>query len=164
MRLYEGGEYALLVMLPSDENVSANEFLSDFTYEDYEEFVNSISYDYEVYTRIPEFDYDYDITLNNVLYNLGVEDAFSDTDADFTGIGFADSGNNIYISRVLHKTHIELDREGTRAAAATVILMDEACAMPVENEIRYVYCDRPFAYAIVETDTMNPMFIGTYNG
>ena len=43
--------------------------------------------------------------------------------------------------------------------------MEDAAAAPMEmNEARYVYCNRPFAYAIVDTETMNPIFIGTYNG
>lgn len=165
IRDYEGGDYALLVMLPTDESISANEFLSDFSSEDYNEFIASKTSEYEVYTRIPEFDYDYDVSLVNALVSLGVEDAFDENLADFTGIGTADSGNRIYISDVLHNTHIELDREGTRAAASTTIIMvDSACAPVDEDMIRYVYCDRPFAYAIVDTQTMNPLFLGTYNG
>ena len=162
---YEGGDYALLVMLPTDESISANEFLADFTVEDYNEFLESRTSDYDVYTRLPEFSYDYTTGLNNVLEELGVVDAFSSTDADFTGVGIARDDRNLYIGQVLHKTHIELDRNGTRAAAVTVIVMDAASAcLPEETETRYVYCDRPFAYAIVDTSTMNPIFLGTYNG
>lgn len=165
IKAYAGGEYALLVMLPIDESISANEFLADFTVDDYNSFIASRTSEYDVYTRIPEFDYDYDTSLVEVLISLGVTDAFDEDLADFTGIGVADSGNNIFISQVLHNTHIELDREGTRAAAATVVVMEDAAAMPGEiNEARYVYCDRPFAYAIVDTSTMNPIFLGTYNG
>lgn len=162
---YAGGEYALLVMLPTDESISANEFLADFTADDYNSFIASRTSEYDVYTQIPEFDYDYDTSLADALVALGVVDAFDEDLADFTGIGVADSGNNIFISRVLHNTHIELNREGTSAAASTVIVMEDAASAPIEmNESRYVYCDRPFAYAIVDTETMNPMFIGTYNG
>ena len=165
MKSYEGGRYAFLVMLPTDESINANEFLSGFTADDYNDFINSCSYDYDVYTRLPEFESDYDMSLVPVLESMGMTDAFDENLADFTGIGIADSGNNIYISQVLHKTHIELDREGTRAAASTVIIMeDAACAPVVEDMIRYVYCDRPFAYAIVDTSNMNPVFIGTFNG
>jgi serpin B len=165
MKSYEGGRYAFLVMLPTDESINANEFLSGFTADDYNDFINSCSYDYDVYTRLPEFEYDYDMSLVPVLESMGMTDAFDENLADFTGIGIADSGNNIYISQVLHKTHIELDREGTRAAASTVVIMEDAACAPLDEDmIRYVYCDRPFAYAIVDTSTMNPIFLGTYNG
>lgn len=162
---YEGGQYAMLVMLPTDETASANEFLADFSAEDYAEFVASRTSDYDVYTRLPEFSYDYTTGLNTVLKELGVVDAFDDDNADFTGIGIARDDINLCIGSVLHKTHIEVDRDGTRAAAVTVIVMDGATACaPEEVETRYVYCDRPFAYAIVDTQTMNPIFLGTYNG
>lgn len=164
IRYYEGGQYALLTMLPADESISANEFLADFTAEDYNEFINSRTSEYDVYTRIPEFEYDYNVNLNNVLQNLGVTDAFDEDNADFTGIGFADNDANLCIGTVLHQSHIELDRNGTRAAAVTVIFMDAAGCMPDEAETREVFCDRPFAYAIVDTSTMNPIFFGTYNG
>ena len=162
---YEGGQYAFLVMLPTDESISANEFLMNFDGDDYAEFVSSRTNEYDVYTRLPEFEYDYDTNLNDVLEALGVETAFDEDDADFSGIAIPDNGLNLCISDVIHKTHIELDRNGTRAAAVTVVLMDVAgCPMPDETQIREVYCDRPFAYAIVDTSTMNPIFLGTYNG
>ena len=165
IRYYEGGQYAMLVMLPTDESISANEFLSDFTVDDYNDFVASRTAEYDVYTRMPEFESDYDITLNDVLENLGVEDAFDEDNADFTGIGAVNNNTNLYIGSVLHKTHIEIDRDGTRAAAATVIVMDAAMACEITPApIREVYCDRPFAYAIVDTETMNPIFFGTFNG
>ena len=162
---YEGGQYAFLVMLPTDESISANEFLMNFDGDDYAEFVSSRTNEYDVYTRLPEFEYDYDTNLNDVLEALGVETAFDEDDADFSGIAIPDNGLNLCISDVIHKTHIEVDAKGTRAAAVTVVLMDAAgCPMPDETQIREVYCDRPFAYAIVDTSTMNPIFLGTYNG
>ena len=163
LKYYDGWQYALIVMLPVDESLSANEFLAGFTGDDFSEFINSGTYEYDVYTKIPEFDYDFDTNLNAVLSDLGVTDAFDEDLADFRGIGLPDSGGNIFIGKVIHKTHIELDRSGTRAAAATAVVMyDAACEAPAE--FREVYCDRPFAYAIVDTESMNPIFIGTYNG
>lgn len=163
LKYYDGWQYALIVMLPVDESLSANEFLAGFTGDDFSEFINSGTYEYDVYTKIPEFDYDFDTNLNAVLSDLGVTDAFDEDLADFRGIGLPDSGGNIFIGKVIHKTHIELDRSGTRAAAATAVVMyDAACEAPAQ--FREVYCDRPFAYAIVDTESMNPIFIGTYNG
>ena len=92
---------------------------------------------------------------------MGVEDAFIEGTADFTGIS---SKNMLYITEVIHQTHIEVDRNGTKAAAATAVLMeDAACAEPIEVPSVQVYCDRSFAYAIVDVETMNPIFIGTVN-
>ena len=162
MRYYGGGQYAFLVMLPTDDSISANEFLSEFTAEDYSAFIDSRTDQYVVLTRMPEFESEYEIDLNSILQDLGAVDAFNENRADFTGLAAVNNGN-IYIESVIHKTRIELDRNGTRASGATVPLCEVRSAITY-GETREVYCDRPFAYAIVDTETMNPIFFGTFNG
>ena len=160
IKCYEGGQYAFLVILPTDESISANEFLQDFTAEDYEAFIASGTTEYDVYSKMPEFEYDFSFKMNDTLANMGCSDIFDPMTADLSGI--AGDPGTLYVSKVLHKTHIELDRDGTRAAAATVVMVDRATASK-PNEAREVICDRPFAYAIVDTETMSPIFIGTVN-
>ena len=93
-----------------------------------------------------------------------MHDAFSAGNADFQNIAQLSNGNNLYISRVLHNSHIEVNQNGTRAAAATTVLMDEATACePFEVEVFYVYLDRPFMFIIMDTDTGLPLFMGTVN-
>ncbi len=158
---YDGGEYAFLAILPTDESVSANEFAANFTAADYEAFVNSVSYDYKVYSMMPEFKTDFDSPMNDTLMNLGVTDIFNPAKADFSGI--AGQPGEIFASKVIHTTHIEVDREGTRAAAATAVVL-EARGIDINAEpTRNVNCNRPFVYAIVDTTTMAPVFIGTVN-
>ena len=67
---------------------------------------------------------------------------------------------DVYISDVIHKTYIEVDRKGTKAAAATAVVMTEKC-IAEPDPARYVTCDRPYAYAIVDKDTGLPVFLGT---
>ena len=161
LKTYEGGEYAFLAILPADESISANEFIMNFTSEDYEEFIASVTHEYDVITSIPEFESDFEFIMNDTLKNLGAEDVFNPDTADLSGI--AGAKGDLYVSRVIHKTHIEVDAKGTRAAAVTAVTLDSACAEPMVQEFRYVECDRPFAYAIVDTATMAPVFIGTVN-
>jgi serpin B len=71
----------------------------------------------------------------------------------------ADYEGYLYISRVLHKTHIEVDRTGTRAAAVTAVELVNECA-DIEQEYRSVYLDQPFLYGIIDTDTRIPVFLG----
>ena len=158
---YKGGEYAFLMILPTDESVNANDFLKNFTADDYEAFINSRTSEYDVYTKMPEFKYDYEFSVNNTLKNLGVKDVFDPQKADLSGI--AGQPGDLYVSNVIHKTHIEVDSNGTKAAAVTVVTLDCAGAEPVTREFRQVICDRPFAYAIVDLETMAPIFIGTVN-
>ena len=111
---------------------------------------------------MPEFKSDYSAELNNPLKNLGVTDAFDEYKADLKGIAYPAEGN-LYVTHVIHKTHIEVDRKGTKAAAATGISLGVKSARPMDEEIKQVICDRPYVYAIVDTLTMNPIFIGTVN-
>ena len=160
IKRYEGGDYAFLAILPKDETISANEFAANFTAEDYEEFINSATGEYDVYSKIPEFKSDFSFMMNGTLKNLGCEDIFGAA-ADLSGI--AGNPGDLYVSKVFHKTYIEVDRNGTKAAAVTVVLTDGAAAFPDETLTREVFCDRPFVYAIVDFNTMAPVFVGTVN-
>ena len=163
MKDYMGGKYAFLAILPVDEKISANEFAKNFTSEDYGKFIASAESGCKVKTMIPEFEYDFDIVLNDTVKNLGCKDIFDPNTADLSGI--AGNQGDIYVSKIIHKTHIEVDRAGTKAAAATVVSLEVGSAMPDEpQEIKIVECDRPFVYAIVDKESMAPVFIGTVNG
>jgi len=95
------------------------------------------------------------------LKEMGIQQAFSDTEADFSKM--ATSRYPVYIGDVIHKTHIELDENGTKAAAVTaVICKATSCAPDMEEPIE-IFLDRPFIYAIVSTDTGLPVFMGAVN-
>ena len=155
LKYYEGYEYAFLAILP-EEGMTVDEYVAGLTGEKYQEFWDSWTGEYDVYTRLPEFTYDYELELNDVLQDMGMTQAFDDG-ADFSGIADAD----LYISRVLHKTFIEVGPVRTRAAAVTAVEVCATSAMVEPRETREVYLDRPFVYAIVEADTGMPIFIGT---
>lgn len=161
IKYYEGEKYAFVAILPNDEKADANDFIKAFTYNDYIEFIHSRTAD-KVRTLMPEFKSDYSADMNKILKSLGVTDAFDDGKADLTGIAKPASGR-LYVSQVIHKSHIEVDRKGTKAAAATGITIGVKSARPMEEEIKEVICDRPYAYAIVDVSNMNPIFIGTVN-
>ena len=158
---YEGGEYAFLAILPTDTSVSANEFVKNFTSKDYEAFINSRTTEYTVHSKMPEFKSDFKLLMNDTVKNLGAGDIFKPGVADFSGI--AGVPGEIYVSMVLHQTHIEVDAKGTKASAATVVSMTKNASFEDASNERYVICDRPYVYAIVDTKTMSPVFIGTVN-
>ena len=159
MKAYKGDEFAFLAILPKDPGISANDFVKDFTAEDYEKFVNSMTKNFDVHSKMPEFKYDYTCTMNKMIKDMGATDVFDENKADLSGI--AGQPGDLLISKIIHKTHIEDDRTGTKAAAVTAIEVDAACAE--EPEFKTVNCDRPFVYAIVDIKTMTPIFIGTVN-
>lgn len=153
---YFGGKYAFMAVLPN-EDISISDYVSSMDADGFAKLYAGRSMDYMVYTRMPEFTYDYDIVLNGTLKSMGITDAFSDA-ADFSGMTDDDS---LKIGLVLHKTHIDLNAKGTKAAAATVITMDKSEEFVAEQPIKEVYLDRPFVYAIMDVQTGLPVFMGT---
>lgn len=149
--------YKLVVFLP-DEDENFSEYVTSFTGEKYWGLVNNIQHE-KTFTIIPKFTYDYEIKLNQTLIEMGISSAFDSDTADFSGM--YEENEEVYdvcISEVIHKTHIELGEKGTKAAAVTAVVMKNAGAAP--EEPKEVVCDRPFVYAIVDGETMLPVFIG----
>ncbi len=167
IRPYKGGEYSFIGILPK-EGTSIEDYLAKLA-ENGDEFANLIrnpEYSYEnVIVRMPEFSDDYFIEMSDVLKEMGMEDAFDPDNADLTSMVRAidNPDYNAVIGRVLHKTHIEVNREGTRAAAVTAIETLDACAAPMVEEPIFVTLDRPFVYGIVDNETGLPVFIGCVN-
>ena len=155
LKPYAGGDYTFAALLPN-EGVSIEEYVASLTAERLQETLNSVI-GANVEASIPQFSYDYEIELKNVLTELGMPTAFNGALADFTPMGTCDRGN-LYIGSVLHKTHITVDTQGTRAAAVTKVEI-KGTGMPFESD--RVTLDRPFVYLILDTETNLPLFIGT---
>lgn len=159
---YEGGQYAFVVMLPKDKKMDAGSLLASFDGKTFDEYMKSASTDYTVYTKMPEFSYDWESSLVPYLKALGMNAPFLPT-ADFSGLTDLKDGENLYIGDVLHKTHIEVDRAGTKAAAVTAVMLYKNAVFVDPDMKKEVFCDRPFAYAIVDTTDNTPVFVGTVN-
>lgn len=157
---YSGGKYSFAALLPN-EGVTVSELAESLSGEKLIQILNSPCHDYKVVTRLPEFEYDYNIVMNDILAAMGLEDAFSAKDANFTGIADEAEALRFYISDVIHKTNILVGAQGTKAAAATKVEMRaQGSAAPSKVEIKHVYLDRPFMYMIIDNDTNLPIFIG----
>lgn len=156
---YEDHDYRFVGLLPN-KGVTVAELLESLDGEGLGELLtpreNTVAL-----VSLPKFTSSYDVELSGALRALGVTDAFDAGRADFSRMGSSDAGA-LFIGSVLHKTFIDVDEEGTRAAAATVTTMDGAAA-PIEEEpeVKEVILDRPFVYLIVDAHTMTPVFIGT---
>ena len=168
IRPYKGGEYSFVGILP-EEGTSVEDFIAQLA-ENGDKFAEAIRHpEYSgenVFVKIPEFTSEYFTEMSGVLQDMGMGLPFDPENADLTGMvrpaeDVADY--NAYIGRVLHKTFIDVNREGTRAAAVTAIETLDACAAPMIEEPVYVYLDRPFVYGIVDNATGLPVFLGTVN-
>ena len=156
IKVYEDGKYGFMTILPNDKSIDINDFMANMTPEEYWSFWENKDNFADVYALMPEFTSDYNIDLSDILPDMGMKDAFDERKADFSNMAHCE--NNVYISKVVQKTHIEVTREGTKAAAATAIYADETECI---HEYHEVICDRPYAYAIVDMETGLPVFLGT---
>mmetsp|Transcript_45700 Transcript_45700/g.90003 ORF Transcript_45700/g.90003 Transcript_45700/m.90003 type:complete len:420 (-) Transcript_45700:772-2031(-) len=112
----------------------------------------------EVHLVLPSFKLEWDGSLNECLKNMGIVQAFDSNAADFSTIsGGADA---LFLSKVKHKTVVELNEKGTEAAAATAAVMKLRGAAPRREEPKEVIVDRPFAMAIVHHEASLPLFMG----
>ncbi len=158
LKHYDGGKYAFLALLP-DEGVTLEDYLKNLTGEHLYDLITDHQYA-DVKVSIPRFNAQSELELCEPLEAMGITDLFSVSAADLRGIGSSPSGNNLYVSSVLHKTFLELNENGTRAAAATVVETRDSAAAP-GSEVKTVTLDRPFLYMIVDTHACVPLFMGT---
>ena len=152
---YAEGRFAFAALLPK-EGVSLDEYVSSLDGAKLHELLSSQE-STKVITGLPKFETESSITLNEALQAMGIVDGFDQTKADFSLLGHSDAGN-IFISQVLHKTFISVDEKGTKAGAATVVMMAEGAML---EEPKEVILDRPFVYMLIDTEQNIPIFIGT---
>ncbi len=135
----------------------------DFTLEslDINSLLESESFKYDVRARMPKLNFESSFPLTDALIAAGLGVAFDPDTADFTPMQGSDD-ECFFISEVIQKTKLELDDEGTRAAAATAVMMENATAAfdPVQPEIKEVFLDRPFAFLIYDDAAEQIVFMG----
>jgi serpin B len=113
----------------------------------------------EVLLYLPKFEFAFDASLAPTLQALGMVDAFEADRADFSGMVEGPPAEPLVIDDVLHQAVIAIDEEGTEAAAATVVDSFPGAAPP-EPEPPVVRVDRPFLFAIRDTQTGTLLFLG----
>jgi serpin B len=104
----------------------------------------------------PKFETRYEDSLLDELEVLGMGKAFVPGEADFS-LMQPSRAKDLFISAVQHKTFIRADEKGTEAAAVTSVEVS-LTSMPMFDEA--ISFDRPFVYAILDTETAVPLFIG----
>lgn len=147
---YGDGKLSMRLVLPA-ENI--DRFVEKLDAARWESMEASLMETEEVVLQIPRFKMDYGIkNLNDALFKLGMKKAFG-PEADLSGIR-----EGLFISRVLHKAVIEVNEEGSEAAAATVVEVLESAVM---EPVTFI-ADRPFLFAIVDEVHGSLLFMGKY--
>lgn len=152
---YAGGELSMLVVLPREKDgLAALE--ARLAPERLAEWRAGLA-EREVRIFLPKFKLTWGaVKLNGALKALGMADAFSDTQADFSGMD--GQLHWLYIGAVLHKAFVEVNEEGTEAAAATAVVMRMKAMRPATPpEFR---ADHPFLFLIQEEETGAILFMG----
>src|SRR5215468_2293655 len=151
---YGKGGVSLYLFLP-DQGSSLDEFLKGFSFQKWEEWINNFR-NTPGDVQLPRFKLDYEKTLNDSLKAVGMGVAFNQREADFSGIR---PERDLYISEVKHKAVVEVNEEGTEAAAATSVGVAVTSVQQPRERFTFV-ADRPFLMAIRDSQTGAILFMG----
>ena len=159
VKKYKGLKYAFVALLPN-EGISVADYVSSLEGDKLIKLISSAQ-NCKVYTKTPKFSFDYSVSMGEIIKKLGIVDAFDSEKADFSDMVAENEERKIFISKILHKTYIRVDEKGTKAGAATMVIMNDATALPTTKEPPKVYLDRPFVFMLIDTESNVPFFIGT---
>lgn len=148
---YAGGRYSMYILLPS-KNIDLNEVLSYLNESSVKEVVGMMDVQ-QVSLKLPKFKLETEMSLVNTLQHMGVRSAFTSA-ADLSGI----SHGPLAVSDILHKTVVDVDENGTEAAAVTAVMVALTSARPSQAKVMEV--DRPFIYMIADMETGRVLFSG----
>jgi len=149
---YGGRQFSMTILLPRrDRDLDAE--IAGLDDRKWASLMQNLMPD-SVIVQLPKFKVEYEIKLNDVLSALGMGVAFTPA-ADFTRM-FAPGG--LWIDYVKHKTFVEVDEQGTEAAAVTVVAIVESAGGPPPKPVMRV--DRPFLFVIREHHSGTILFMG----
>ena len=152
---YGEGRMSMYVVLPR-EGSDHGAFLQGLDENVWQAWINGLQ-DREGELALPRFRVEYEKVLNDALTAMGMGPAFV---GGFTGMVAQESDEELFISTVLQKTYIDVNEEGTEAAAVTSIEMEATAAMPAEEPFEMIV-DRPFFFAIRDNQTGALLFMGS---
>jgi len=151
---YGGGAYSMTIVMPRDP-AAMDSLVAGLTLQQWDAWVASLD-STKAFVSLPKFKLEYKLKLNSVLAAMGMGVAFTPCPAvpdcaDFTRMR---SVRDLFISEVMHKTYVNVNEEGTEAAAATSVGMAPASAPPS------LVIERPFLFAIRERLSGAILFMG----
>jgi serpin B len=145
--LYKGEDISMLVLLPKNKTLDELEISTEKLNQWKSMLINQ-----RVDVYFPKFKFEKGYSLKETLSAMGMPTAFS-MEADFSGI---DGTKDLLIDEVYHKAYVNVDEEGTEAAAATAVVVAMSAA-PMQKVFR---ADHPFIFMIQERSTGSVLFMG----
>ena len=148
IQLYFMKDYMSAIIILPSKGTDINKFINSLSIssEEYNKIIDGLKYA-KVHLQLPKFELEFKENLNEILIDLGMYNAFSLKDADFTGLK---EGGEIFISSVNHKTYLKVFEDGCEAAAITDIEMEKTSPGPDEEEekIYDMKVNRPFLFLL----------------
>ncbi len=153
---YAGKRLKAYIFLP-DSGTALDELIKQFSAANWKKWKSSFSTKPEAYLGLPRFTLEYSKGLVDALKSLGVTRAFTFEQADFSPM--FETAQKIRIADVLHKTYVQVNEEGTEAAAVTAVVMQAETARFIPDKFSMTV-DRPFIFAIADDTTDSILFLG----
>jgi serpin B len=162
---YAGGDLSMLVLLPRgtndagplaprETNYDLGQLEAKLTPENLALWTTKMT-SQKVRVFLPKFEPTSEFSLGETLGAMGMTDAFDPNKADFSGM---DGRRDLYISKVVHKAFVDVNEEGTEAAAATGVIMTLSAELPAN--IPVFRADHPFLFLIRDNRTGSILFLG----
>ena len=146
-------------------NKDINEYLSTFDEKELNDLVKTKRQSdskRDIIYYLPKYTYDYTYdNFSNMLNALGIKDVFNPYKSNLKNMLNNNSDLELYVSKSIHKTHIELSENGTKAAAVTAFIVEKNSISLDEKEKIKIEFNKPFIYIIKEKNSNNIWFFGT---
>ena len=155
LKYYKGGRYAFAGILPPD-GMTPRDFMASLSAEELQTLLCSVNHG-KANVQIPAFSLSLSQTFNEALSNMGMASAFTN-EANFSKI---DKTSPLSVSEIKQSTFIDVNSEGTKAAAATSVAISKTSLDPF-GEVT-IHLDSPFLFVILDTQTGMPLLVGTMN-
>ncbi|XP_058480752.1 leukocyte elastase inhibitor-like [Solea solea] len=157
---YKGSELSMLIFLPmsiEDNSTGLEKLEKLLTYDKFMEWTSPDATSlYDVDLSLPRFKMEEKYDMKDVLVSMGMVDAFDMDMSDFSGMSHT---NELVLSKVVHKAFVDVNEEGTEAAAATAAIMMLGCVFKPRVTFN---ADHPFLFFIRHNVTMSILFAGRF--
>jgi len=150
---YKNYEASLVLMLPHN---NYSKFINDIDIDYYKNSIKKLR-KVQVSISVPKFKYEADLYLSEILKKIGLELAFK-SKANFSGIT---GEKNIHISKIIHKSVIELNEKGTEASSSTAIIATRSTS--IKSKPKRFNANHPFVFFIKDNSTNLILFMGVMN-
>ncbi|XP_053286061.1 leukocyte elastase inhibitor [Pleuronectes platessa] len=157
-------ELSMFILLPEQSTDGSDPLLKlemELTLERLNEWTDRKNMDVQsdIHVHLPKFKLEEEYKLKEPLSELGMTDVFCPSKADLSGMN---SGRDLFLSEVVHKAFMEVNEEGTEAAAATAVAVAGSCGPSVHKDLLFT-ADHPFLFFIRHNNTKSILFLGRFS-